>query len=360
MKLQKYSDFVYDLNNRLYTHILFWFAYYVFRVLIYGDVVNTYKNVIYVQFLELPVKIIVVYINLYILIPKFLKEKKTVFYLIAFNLIVIIGGLLQQRVILFCMSLGIYDFNYKLFTARKFLIICSHIYSILAITTVIKVLKDAYYNLQINQALIQAKLENELKFLKAQINPHFFFNTLNNLYALTLKKSDQAPEVVLKLSELMSYMIYEAKYDLVSLEKEVDYLKSYMSLEKLRFGDELKIDFQVDGILSGVNIPPLILLPFVENAFKHGVHQDIDKVWIRINLIIKDESLVFKVENSQLKRQQVSQIADKGGGIGLNNIRRRLELLYEQDFELKISDNEDIYSVELRLNMPNAVYFSKI
>ena len=144
------------------------------------------------------------------------------------------------------------------------------IYPVTFVAVAIKLLKYWYANQQAQQVLTQQKLQAELKFLKTQIHPHFLFNTLNNLYALTLKKSERAPEMVLKLSELINYMLYECASDDVPLTKEVKFIRNYGDIEKMRYGDKLDIDIRVTGDVNDRKIAPLVLLPFVENCFKHG------------------------------------------------------------------------------------------
>jgi len=142
-------------------------------------------------------------------------------------------------------------------------------------------------------------LQSELKFLKSQINPHFLFNTLNSLYALTLKKSDQAPEIVLKLSEMMRYMLYECNEREVPLSKEINYLKNYLELEKIRQGKKMEINFAMDGEVGHQKIAPLMFIPFVENSFKHGISNQISAGYVNILLEINQNEVTVTIENSK-------------------------------------------------------------
>jgi LytS/YehU family sensor histidine kinase len=214
----------------------------------------------------------------------------------------------------------------------------------------VKLFEFWFMNQKRNQELEKEKMESELKFLKSQIHPHFLFNTLNNLYALTLDKSDRAPEVVVKLSDLLSYMLYECNAPLVPLAKEVQLLQDYLDLEKIRYPNELKVDFEVFGRVNGKNIAPLVLLPFVENGFKHGLSKQINYPWINITLEIEDYLLRFLVENNRPKIEK----ADETGyseGIGLKNVRRRLDLIYGDQYTLDISGNADTFSINLQLKL---------
>jgi LytS/YehU family sensor histidine kinase len=180
------------------------------------------------------------------------------------------------------------------------------------------------------------------------------FNTLNNLYALTLDKSEEAPEVVVKLSDLLSYMLYECNAPRVPLEKEVNLLQDYLALEKIRYRNELKVDFDVQGRMSGKLIAPLLLIPFVENGFKHGLSKQIQNPWINISVDVEDYLLTFKVENNKPE----TDTEDKPGyteGIGLTNVRRRLDLIYGKHYELKVTNNEGIFSISLQVKLDGKV-----
>ncbi|MET0299381.1 MAG: histidine kinase, partial [Flavitalea sp.] len=179
----------------------------------------------------------------------------------------------------------------------------------------------------------------------SQIQPHFFFNTLNNLYSLTLKKSDHAPEVVLKLSELMSYMLYGSNTQLVQLDKEIDFLQNFMDLEQLRFGERLKVRFDIEGNTETKKIPPLILILFVENSFKHGVKNNLREIEIAANLTVSDKELIFTISNPV----EVIQTDLTTSGIGLKNVQRRLDLLYGNRYTLHAETSHDKFITRLML-----------
>jgi LytS/YehU family sensor histidine kinase len=223
---------------------------------------------------------------------------------------------------------------------------------LMGFTTAIKLAKDWIQNQQhlayISQQMKEKEkqyLEAELNFLRSQIQPHFFFNTLNNLYSLTLKKSDQAPEVVLKLSDLMSYMLYESNTPKISLNKEITYLQNYLDLEKLRFGRRLHVSFEIEGQIADVCVPPLIFILFVENSFKHGAKNIVNKIQIDISLKVEDEFLFFRVQNPV----SVIDATPLSTGIGLKNVRRRLELLYADNYNLETVRKENEYIVSLKI-----------
>ncbi|HEY5826526.1 MAG TPA: histidine kinase, partial [Cyclobacteriaceae bacterium] len=198
---------------------------------------------------------------------------------------------------------------------------------------------------QTAKELEKEKLAAELKLLKSQINPHFLFNTLNNLYALTLNHSSKSPEVVYKLSQLMSYMLYDSNQSEVSLEKEVEYIQNYIALEKIRYSN-LDISMNVFDELKDVRIAPLLILPFVENSFKHGASSQLSSGFIRIDISVQAQTLVIKVENSKID----PEIPRRPSGIGLQNLRKRLELIYPERHTLQIFDEEDVYLVILKID----------
>jgi sensor histidine kinase YesM len=219
----------------------------------------------------------------------------------------------------------------------------------------IRILQQWYRQQNRAEALERARLGAELSFLKSQIHPHFLFNTLNNLYSLTLKQSEHAPRVVLKLSELLNYMLYEASGKEVLLSREVLHLKNYVELEKIRYGNELEISLNAGEGVEGKKIEPMILLPFVENSFKHGLSQELSKPWITIDLKVKGDLLIFSVENSKVPG---ITLESKSGGIGLNNVRRRLELLYPGSYELLTTDHGDYFAVSLKLDLSKCTRYA--
>lgn len=197
--------------------------------------------------------------------------------------------------------------------------------------------------------LVKEKLKTELSFLKSQINPHFLFNTLNNIYSLALKKSDRTPEVVIKLSKLLRFVMYETKHQFIRINKELEFLKDYIELHKIRYDDRLKIDFKYELDDLNAEIMPHILTPFVENAFKHGAEQSTDTSFIIIELKLFQNGLFFKVENSF----EPNPISDEEG-IGLKNLHRQLELMY-RNYDLQTRKENQKFIAELSLNLSQKV-----
>ena len=194
------------------------------------------------------------------------------------------------------------------------------------------------------QALEAAKKDAELQLLKSQVQPHFLFNTINNIYALSKKGSPHTTEMIYRLSGLLEYMLYDSSREWISLEQELRYIKNYLEIEKIRYGSRLDAAFNTYGDTQGVEVPPLILLPFVENAFKHGLSRGAGPCWLRIEVGYNGQQLQLKVENS--KPEEASIVAAKGG-IGITNVRKRLQILLGDAFDIKTLDGADSYLVTL-------------
>ena len=196
------------------------------------------------------------------------------------------------------------------------------------------------------KALLKLK-ETELKLLKSQLHPHFLFNTLNNLYSLALEKSDKTPDLLIRLGDMLSYIIYDCSSDKVPLSKEVDFIKSFIELQKVRF-ESCDIIFNIEGDISNQSIAPMLLHTFIDNSFKHGAAKIPGKSWIKINIELYNGTLEFLVVNSKMPKRDNP---DKSSGIGIENTMKRLDHIYKERHELKIDDSQDEYSVYLKLRL---------
>ncbi len=214
----------------------------------------------------------------------------------------------------------------------------------------VKILKSHLEERQKAEQLEKEKHKAELNFLKAQIHPHFLFNTLNNLYTLTLQKSDQAPTTVIKLSEMLDYMLYQCNDKQVPIHKEIKLLNNYIDLERLRYGDRLEFSFEQNIDNQEAPISPLILLSIVENAFKHGASGAIKKPRIEIDISVNENLLRARVYNTKPQKAQADPAGYKEG-IGVSNIKRQLELVYPNAYTLEITEKEGYYSVDLEIQL---------
>jgi len=286
------------------------------------------------------------WLHLQWLIPRYLMKRRYVTYGILVLLLTVSYLLLQS-----CYDYYLYGFvigapnksPFSLSLAYNF----THTSLYLVLTVALKFSMDWYEQNKKLQEMQVQKLQAEVNYLRAQVNPHFLFNALNNLYALTLQRSEQAPDVVLKLSEMMEYMLYESDEPLVSLDKEIRYLHNFFELEKLRQGNQAEIRFTVIGPIDRCRIPPFLLLPIVENAFKHGISSSLRHAYLHMD-IVAAESLEVRLSNNKLN------IAGRKttGGIGLANLQKRLELFYPGGFVLEIDDQPEHYRIYLKINHP--------
>lgn len=336
-------------RHRVLWHVLFWVVCYLFFAITYGSYNDNYKIEFIINLYILPVRIAGTYLFIYFLLPSFLFKKK---YL-AFSVLTLVHALLFGMGIWLVMYNFCYcsdcfvKVDYPMFYWPKIFGLIISNYQIPAIAAGVVMFKRWYLEQQQTKLLEKEKLESELKFLKAQIHPHFLFNTLNNLYSLTLKKSDKAPDIVLKLSGLLDYMLYNCNDKEVKLEEEINQLRGYIELEKIRYGKRLKVNLEVNGDSYGKVIAPLILIPFLENSFKHGASRQAKSPFVEARIDIQDACFFFTISNSFNNEETVGD--SYAEGIGLKNVQRRLDLLYPGKHSLKIERNEGVFTVKLKV-----------
>lgn len=329
-------------------HLFFWASYFTFNVIRWGSYFGDYWYSLKSNLVEFPLHILIVYFHIYYLIPKFILSRKYKRYLLF---------LLLSLSLLYCIRTGL---NFLLVTKNIWpeaegvqqaftfnhiiAVILGELY-VVALVSAIKLTIDWVYEKKRAEDLEKIQLNTELNFLKSQIQPHFFFNTLNNLYALTLEKSDAASIVVLKLSDIMQYVLYDVKEPLISLYDEINYIQNYLDLEKLRYGDRVNSNINITGSIEEVNVPPLLFLPFIENCFKHGSKVN-DIISVSINFdVLKNKMLKFRVENTF---NHLSE-SNKKHGIGIQNVQRRLELLFNNKFKLKTTIKKQKFIATLKI-----------
>lgn len=313
----------------------------------------------YVSFTEalifMPVHMFLGYAIIYFLIPRYLFTKRYFKMVLGFMALLIVTALLSHltaitAITAFRQSVGMAGTTNSLLFGLMAGLRGSNTVAGFAVT--IKLIKYWYLKNEDNQRLAQEKLQAELQALRGQLQPHFLFNTLNSLYSLTLHQSPQAPHMVERLSELLRYILTECNKPLVPLQAELSLLKSYIELEKIRFGDRLNIAIDQRGDVEGYAIAPLMLLPFLENCFKHGVRNQLEPVWITVHQEVRQGKLFFKLVNGK----QIGNVSSETStGIGLSNLRKRLELLYPGKHQLRITDAEDTFIVSLMVPLEQLV-----
>ncbi len=329
-------------------HMLFWIVILLILTILEGTAFGfwfTFSN----ELINTAFYAFIVYFNLLYLIPNYLSKKQFLTYA---GLLVLSAAIFSplKMIVFYLKFSGKAPLQHEL-VDNQFAYFLT-IFVVSCVSTVVKIISDWVANLREKQELETQTMQTELRFLKSQINPHFLFNTLNNLYALTLKKSDQAPEIVLKLSEMMRYMLYECNEKRVLLRKEINYLNNYLDLERLRQGKQSNISLNVEGEIKDQLIAPLIFIPFLENSFKHGLSNAIDKEsFVNISIRVEKNQLRFFIENSKPSKAPLKDPNRPSGGIGLANVHRRLNLVYPNRYDLKIDDSPVAYSVELVLEL---------
>jgi sensor histidine kinase YesM len=326
-------------------HIFFWVSLYVILVVL--DTKGSFAMIVVREFITVVFFAMMVYINIYFLFPNYLSKKNLLHHLLSLA----ITALLITPIKTLCLLLIATDFgNFQAYLLQHRVDFFVSTFFIGIASTIYSIMNDWLASQREKKELQSQTLQSELKFLKSQINPHFLFNTLNSLYALTLKKSDKAPEIVLKLSEMMRYMLYECNEREVPLSKEINYLKNYLELEKIRQGKKMDINFIMEGEVSNQKIAPLMFIPFVENSFKHGISNQLTAGYVNIYLEIEKQEINITIENSKTASMPAPS-GKKSGGIGLVNVRRRLDLLYPNLYELNIDEDPNTYTVKLCINL---------
>jgi sensor histidine kinase YesM len=345
-------------NQRRYVwarHGLFWLGWLLFFTYIYAQKFVTidpwlaYLSSFWEAAIYLPIHIGLSYLLIYVIIPEYLLRSR---YLAAVLFTVagfLLSGLASHFFTVWFVeplreSMGLPNPKATMFFGLMAGLRGSN--TVAGFAGTIKLLKYWYRQKIENETLQKEKLSAELHLLKAQLHPHFLFNTLNNLYSHILNDSRESGDIVLKLSRMLNYMLYECTAETVPLEGEVEMLKNYVDLEKLRYGDRLDVSFKVSGVEPGHRVAPLLLLPFVENAFKHGASQLLEQAWISVGLTVQGDQLALKVINPLPPSEEDSP---KETGIGLQNVRKRLHMLYPTTHTLKITREEELFVVTLKL-----------
>ncbi|OQX72482.1 MAG: hypothetical protein DRI88_01765 [Bacteroidetes bacterium] len=338
-------------GNRIVLHVLFWIGYILFFYLQYAFFNDRMNNISTLGSLTLTafVDIAASYFTVYFLLPRFLFKRKYV----QFAVILLISAaffILLQRVLLYYISYPVFYPGYGekaggFWHINPFYSFIN-IYTVVGLFASIKLLKYWYRNQQVKAELENKNKTSELALLRTQLNPHFLFNTLNNIDSLILTKPQKASDAIIKLSDIMRFMLYDTSTDNVPLEKEINYLKSYISLQQIRLKDPGFVKVNLEGNCLGKTIAPMLFIPFVENAFKHG-QKNVAAPGIEIRLECLKDSLNFEVIN----RVDVSAEMNKDNtpGIGLANTKRRLELLYPGRHKLSIKTENGYYISRLHI-----------
>jgi two-component system, LytTR family, sensor histidine kinase AlgZ len=349
MDVPKTNDLLFSPKYRVWRHLIFWVAHTILVAFVWQSTGRSMDRNIYQGLFWIPVRMIYCYPLIYWVLPRYLLKGRYA----AFTLVILLWGV------------GGYFLNYY-FRTYIFIPVQQALHfdpidlnrwspsSFLVLTTTAGIVCFIFlfkHWFMKQQQWLQAEKEKvtaELQLLKAQVHPHFLFNTLNNIYSYSLGKSPKTPGMILKLSSLLSYMLYDCKADEVLLEKEIEVMKDYIELEQARYGDNIEISLNIEGDIKDKYIAPLLLLPFLENAFKHGTSDQLEKPWLSMDIAVKQYTMHCKIANSKNDHVPLNP-----SGIGIENVKKRLQFIYPGTHELRTSDEGDFFVVSLRIELIN-------
>lgn len=352
---------------RIRRHLVFWITWWMFLGFLYSFlIINDIKywerlpTSLLDSLIFLTAHMFLSYSLMYFVIPKYvLKEKYIVAFAWVASLFLITAGLstFLALVVIPPVHKALNVAEYKQSGGVIPTTVAIH-YSFMAglrggltiggLAAAIKLMKSLYLKEQRNLQLKKENIESQMQLLKAQVHPHFLFNTLNNIYSFTQNTSPQASKLVTGLSDLLRFILYECNQPLVPLSKELKMIRDYIELEKVRYGNKLELHIDMPADTNDLYISPLLLLPFIENCFKHGTSQILEQPWISLHINLKGRQMQMKLLNGKSTQPIVSK---NGSGIGIHNVEKRLALLYPGKHELIITDEEDVFIVNLKIEL---------
>ncbi|SEP03619.1 Histidine kinase [Mucilaginibacter gossypiicola] len=337
------------LNKDIAFNGLFWSLYFLYQWLGLASLYGDYNSYFINACMALPVSLIFSMLAVHVFFRRYYQQgRKTSFWLgVIFSscLLLLIRRYFNYYIIYpryFPMAL-----NMPLFSAGKFLVDFVNLYAISSLYALYYSVRFWYQEKHHVQELLQQRTLAELDLLKSQVQPHFVFNTLNNIYSTALKTSPETAILIAHLSGFLSYSLYDASKNTIALAEEIDYIKSYIELQKNRYGGRVDIAVNVFGNIEGLQLAPLLLLPLVENCFKHGVGDSIEKSWVRIDVTRQADRFSITIENSC--DDKTRRITPDNNGIGLVNVKKRLQLIYPNQHNLKIIQGQNTYLVILEI-----------
>jgi len=337
-----------SLLLRIIQHMAFWgLAYYILVHVFASSSEIQPTDYIYTSVFLLTIAI-GVYINLYLLIPLLLNKGKNLTYGVLLVFCIVGSTYLNQ--LIFEHFIDFFLPGYYFISYFNFIDLLKFFTSFILITSLIKLSKGYFLLLETRNQLMKIqkeKSEAELNALRVQVNPHFLFNGLNSIYSLVLKHSDKASETILKLSEILRYIIYETQKGEVDLKRELDYMQHYIDIQRLRSGPLAKIEVSITGNLGNRKIAPLLFLPLIENSFKHGIKGETGNTFVLMEWIIGESFIRFVTENNKGQSEDIDK--DKRPGIGLENLKQRLNIIYPGRHHFKITETEELFKVELEI-----------
>jgi two-component system, LytTR family, sensor histidine kinase AlgZ len=347
MALTENNPFLFFPKYRVHRHFIYWTLYLLMWVCYWTILHYTFARNLFIMLVWLPLLLVYSYPLGYVVIPRLLlKSRYFVFgvFVIAWALLGWYANVYFRGAIFIPLQewIGFSEINRIAADPGSFLCMTTTAACLSATTLV----KRWMQKQQEWMKAVKEKATAQMELLKAQLHPHFLFNTLNNIYAFALENSPKTPQMILKLSSLLSYMLYDCKADEVLLEKEVEVMKHYMDLEKERYGERIEISVNIEGDICDKYITPLLILPFLENAFKHGTSEQLHMAWMSVDIAVEDYLLKCKVVNSKNESQSFQE-----DGVGISNLKKRLELLYQGQYDLKLADEGEFFAASLVLQL---------
>ncbi len=342
---------IFKLLSKIVLHFLFWSGVLLFYTYFFGFNSGNFNYVLSFSIFLMPITIATTYVSIYKLIPDYLFTKQYIrFTFYSFCTFIISTYLIVISVFYGLVYLSNFQYSDMAPISRSLLFVAIAVYIVVIIASGYKLLKlnikHSQETSKLEKKILEAQLklkEQELNYLKMQIHPHFLFNTLNTMYGFALKKANETPEMILKLSNLLDYLLYKVDKPFVLLSEDINHIKDYIELEKMRFNNTLNIDFSTKNISEDIKIAPMLLLPFIENSFKHGIIKN-GILNITSSIEYKKKQIHFYIENTCSEEEELKN------GIGLTNIKKRLNLLYKDKYKLKIDCENGIFKVYLTLN----------
>lgn len=347
------SKNVHDITLR--HHIIFWLIYFTITTLRWGGLHNDYLYSLKTTLIGFPIHMALCYFNIYFLMPRFVFQKKYTLYTISLLAALFTMLMVKFNLTYYLISHDVWpegpEVIQKLTLNYSIDMMIGELY-VITFVTAIKITLDWIKEHKRSTDLEKLQLETELLFLRTQISPHFFFNTLNNIYSLSLENSNKTSKIILKLSELLRYLLYETKNKMQSLEKEILCIQNYLDLERIRFDERLEVTMNIVGDITNKKIAPILLLSFIENAFKHGANKNIGNIRIDINITIVEDFLYFSISNPTPTISKFGQNFGAPNGIGLKNVKKRLTLGYkDKEYDLVLKNTSNLFIVELKIKV---------
>ena len=330
-------------------NLVFWLLYFMYEWFGLAALSGRYADYLINACCALPLSFIISWITVHVLIKRYYnKGKKLQFWIfqIALSLVLL---LIRRNINYYLIFPRYFPWarEVPLFSFGKLIVEVVNLYLIVGVYSLFYFIRSWYEERQRAQSLLQQKTEAELELLKSQVQPHFIFNALNNIYSVALKTSPETARLVSHLSSFLDYNLYEAKQNYVSLTSEINYIKNYIELQKNRYGSKLDASINIYDEISDLYIAPLLLLPLVENSFKHGIDDSVSPGWIRVDVSRQSDHFSIKIENSREEKEQLND--PKNGGIGIKNVRQRLQLIYPEAYEIKFMEEPHSYLVVLKI-----------